>query len=183
MTRYETALEEYENENEDGKHKTIYAYFGLAIYFGQILEETFSTMLWVDGIFKNKVKTNKEVREIIDAIENSKKTMGKYINDVKNSYQLSEKLIRDLETILEKRNYLVHKYFKIEIQKSYSELGRKEMLKYFCDFIEQSENLDSTLTSYYKEYKLKMGFTDEKIEELVEQMKNDELKREKNNKA
>lgn len=181
MTQYETALEEYENENDDGKHKTIYAYFGLAIYFGQILEETFSTMLWTDGIFKNKVKTNKEVREIIDAVENSRKTMGRFITDVKKAYNLSEDLIKELKDVLDKRNYLVHKYFKLEIQKSYSELGRKEMLKYFCDFIDQSKSIDSNLTSYYQQYKLKMGFTDEKIEELVQQMKDDELKREQAN--
>src|SRR5690554_4350790 len=111
MNQYETALEEYENENEDGKHKTIYAYFGLAVYFGQILEETFSTMMWTDGIFKNKVKTNKEVREIIDAVENSRKTMGRLITDVKKAYNLSEDLIKELKDVLDKRNYLVHKYF------------------------------------------------------------------------
>ena len=182
MTQYETALVEYENESEDGKHKTIYAYFGIAVYFGQILEETFSTMLWTDKIFKNKIKTNKEVREIIDVVENSKKTMGQFIIDVKKTYNLSEELIQELKDALETRNYLVHKYFKIEIQKSYSEIGRKEMLKYFCDFIDQTKNIDSKLTLYYQKFKLKMGFTDEKIRDLVQQMKSDELKREQMNK-
>ena len=99
MTQYETALVEYENESEDGKHKTIYAYFGIAVYFGQILEETFSTMLWTDKIFKNKIKTNKEVREIIDVVENSKKTMGQFIIDVKKTYNLSEELIQELKRL------------------------------------------------------------------------------------
>ena len=51
MTKYELALQEYKEENEDGKHKLIYAYFGLAVYFSQCLEETFSIMLWTDRIF------------------------------------------------------------------------------------------------------------------------------------
>lgn len=181
MSTYKDALEEYKTEDENGKNRLIYAYFGLAVYFSQVLEETFSIMLWTDRIFKKKVKTNKEVNEIIDAIENSKKTMGVFINEVKHSYSLTEQLTIDLKTILEKRNYLVHKYFKIEIQKCYSDLGRKEMLEYFGSFIDQSQSIDSELNKYYSKYTAKMGFTKEKIEELVNQMKQEELNREKEN--
>jgi uncharacterized protein with HEPN domain len=179
MSTYKDALAEYESEDENGKHRLIYSYFGLAIYFSQVLEETFSIMLWTDRIFKKKVKTNKEVNEIIEAIENSKKTMGIFINEVKHSYSLTEKLTTDLKNLLEKRNYLVHKYFKIEIQKCYSDLGRKEMLEYFGDFIDQTKSIDSELNNYYSKHTEKMGFTKEKIEQLVIEMKEEELNREK----
>lgn len=76
MSTYQGALEEYRNEDNDGKYRLIYTYFGLAIYFSQVLEETFSIMLWTNRIFKDKAKTNKEVNDIIDTIENSRKTMG-----------------------------------------------------------------------------------------------------------
>ncbi len=112
MTQYETALGEYESENDSGRHRIVYAYFGLAVYFSQCLEETFSRMVWIDRIFKNKVKTNKEVNDIIDAIEGSKRTMGNFINEVKQGYKLSRELEKELTYILDKRNYLVHKYFK-----------------------------------------------------------------------
>src|SRR5690606_7571602 len=98
-------------------------------------------MLWSDRIFKKKVKSNKEVNEIIDAIENSKKTMGLFINEVKQTYSLPEELIESLKDILEKRNYIVHKYFKLEIQKFASDLGKKEMLKYFCSFIDNVKQI------------------------------------------
>ncbi|MCT4697618.1 hypothetical protein [Tenacibaculum haliotis] len=179
MSTYLRALDEYENENEDGKHRLIFAYFGLSIYFAQVLEETFSIMLWTDRIFKKKVKTNKEVNEIINAIENSRKTMGNFINEVKQSYTLTDKITEDLVNILDKRNYIVHKYFKIEIQKCYSELGRKEMLQFFGEFIDQTKKLDTELNNYYKKYTDRLGFTKEKIEELVNQMKTEELNREK----
>lgn len=104
MNTYITALEEYNHEDENGKSRLIYAYFGLAIYFSQVLEETFSIMLWTDKIFKKQVKTNKEVNDIINVIENSKKTMGVLINEVKQSYSLTESLATDLKSILEKRN-------------------------------------------------------------------------------
>ena len=179
MTKYELALQEYKEENDDGKHKLIYAYFGLAVYFSQCLEETFSIMLWTDRIIKKKIKTNKEVNDIIDKIENSKKTMGNFINEVKHSYEIPEELNKELESVLSKRNYLVHKYFKLEIQKTFSETGQKEMLKYFCDFIDDAKEIDVKLTSYYLVYKDKLGLTEDKISQLMSEMKSEEIKREK----
>lgn len=179
MSTYQDALEEYRNEDNDGKYRLIYTYFGLAIYFSQVLEETFSIMLWTNRIFKDKAKTNKEVNDIIDTIENSRKTMGVFINEVKQTYTLTEDITRDLKSILEKRNYLVHKYFKLEIQKCYSDLGRKEMLEYFGNFIDEAQKIDSELNFYYSKYTKKMGLTQEKIEELVNNMKIEELKRER----
>lgn len=177
MSTYIRALEEFNDEDENGKSRLIYAYFGLAIYFSQVLEETFSIMLWTDKIFKKKVKTNKEVNEIIDVIENSKKTMGVFINEVKQSYSLTENLAADLSSVLEKRNYIVHKYFKIEIQKTFTDFGKKEMLKYFGDFIDEVQRIDSELNSYYSKYTNEMGLTEQRIEEIMNTMKKEELDR------
>lgn len=175
--RYDIAKNEYETEDNDGRHRLVYAYFGLAIYFGQCLEETFSIMLWTDRIFKKKVKTNAEVNEIIDAIENSKKTMGNFINEVKQSYNLTIPIVEELDKILDRRNYLAHKYFKLHIAKFHSETGQLEMIKYFCDFIDDSKQLDEQLKAYYTKYTDKLGPTDERIEQLMIEMKEEEIKR------
>ena len=124
MGRYETVLEEYVNEDEDGKAKLIYAQFGLAIYCTNCLEETFSMMLWTNRIFKQKAKTSKEINDIIDEVENTKKTMGQLLQEIKENYGLSENHQELLKNVLAKRNYLIHKYFRLEIQKFYSETGQ-----------------------------------------------------------
>jgi uncharacterized protein with HEPN domain len=178
--RYDIAKNEYQAEDDDGRHRLVYAYFGLAIYLGQCLEETFSIMLWTDRIFKKKVKTNEEVTEIIDAIENSKKTMGNFINEVKKSYSLTTSIVDQLDKILDTRNYLAHKYFKLHIEKFHSEIGQLEMIKYFCDFTDDSKQLDEQLKTYYTKYTDKLGLTDEKIEQLMIEMKEQEIKRTKN---
>lgn len=180
MNAYTDAINEYNLEDENGQSRLIYAYFGLAIYFSQILEETFSIMLWSDKIFKQEVQTSSEVNEIIDTIENSKKTMGNFINEVKQSYSLTEKLTIELKLILGKRNYLVHKYFKIEVQKLLSGKGRKEMLKYFCDFMDEAQSINEELQVYYSKYTDSLGLTQERIEELMAEMKNEEIERVKN---
>lgn len=178
MSTYLDALEEYFLEDDNGKTRLIYAYFGLAIYMSQVLEETFSIMLWTDRIYKKKVKTNREVNEIIDSIEQSKRTMGVFINEVKQNYSLTTKLAEELMSVLETRNYLVHKYFKLEIQKFYSDLGRKEMLEYFGNFIDRTKSVDTELNQYYSKYTDKLGLTKERIEEIVNEMKTEEKHRE-----
>ncbi len=175
--RYDTATDEYNLEDEDGKHKLVYAYFGLAIYYGQSIEVTFSIMLWTDRIFKNKVKTNKEVNEIIDSLENSKKTMGNLINEVKQNYNVPNQLIDKFDKLLNRRNYLIHKYFKLHIEKFYSEIGQLEMIKYFCDFVDDIEEVDKELNDYYAIYTSKLGLTEERINEIMNDIKIQEQKR------
>jgi hypothetical protein len=177
QSRYTIALEEYQNEDVNGQHRLIYAYFGLAIYWSQCLEETFSIMLWTAKIFKNKVKSNKELNEIIDAFENSKKTMGILLNEVKKCYGIPQNIIDSLDEVLESRNFLIHKYFKVEIQKVYSDIGRKEIIKFFCEFIDKTKTIDDHLKTYYKKYTDRLGLTEERINEMASQMKIQEQKR------
>lgn len=175
--RYDIAKNEYDTLDDNGRHRLVFAYFGLAIYFGQCLEETFSIMLWTDRIFKKKVKSNAEVNEIIDAIENSRMTMGNFINEVKQCYNLTNSIVNQLKNILEKRNYLVHKYFKLHIAKVYTAVGQLEMIEYFCNFIDESIQLDDKLNEYYRIYTDKLGVTEERIEQLMSEMKEQEENR------
>ncbi|MDQ2178935.1 hypothetical protein [Marinifilum sp. D714] len=179
MKQYDNAILEYELEDDEGKQKLVLAHFGNAVYSSQCLEETFSIMLWTDRIFKKKIKTKKEVNTIIESVENSKKTMGNFINEIKQSYNLPEPLEKELEIILERRNYLVHKFFKLEIDKMYSDYGRKEIIKYFCNFIDDSKDIDKRLYGYYKNYLDRLGVTEERIEELMIELEKQELEREK----
>jgi hypothetical protein len=166
-SQYDTVIAEYQREDEDGKTKLVYAYFGLAIYFAQCLEECFAAMLWTDGIFRKKVKTNEEVNEIIDAVENSKKTMGNLIHEVKQIYQLPDDIAISLKDILERRNYLAHKYFKDNIEKFYNDSSRLEMIKYFSLFIDDAQALDFELKKYYSHHLVRIGLTEEKLNEMM----------------
>jgi hypothetical protein len=174
---YKEAIEEFNSEDENGKSRLVYAYFGLAIYFAQCLEQTFINMIWLDRVFKKRVKFQNEVNEIIDAVENSRKTMGALIHEVKTEYSLPGNLETDLKKLLDTRNYLAHKFFKEQIQKFETELGQKEMLKYFCDFVDDSKGVDNELNNYYYHYTQKLGLTEERIIELMEELKEEEIER------
>jgi hypothetical protein len=103
--------------------------------------------------------------------------MGNFINEVKQSYDLTTLIVEQLDTILDRRNYLAHKYFKLHIAKFHSEVGQLEMIKYFCDFIDDSKQLDDQLKVYYAKYTDKLGLTVERIELLMNEMKEEEIKR------
>lgn len=171
MTTFELALSEYENEDDNGQSKLIYTYFGLAVYKAQCLEETFSFILWSSRIIENNIMTNEEVNEIIDSIENSKKTMGSFIYEIKKAYNLSIKVEKELFRVLENRNYLIHKYFKLEISKFYSDNGKKSMLKFFSTFVDDVTKLDDELKFYTEKYRQKFGLKDKYIYQLMEEMK------------
>ncbi len=176
----DTALEEYEAGDEDEKVKLIYAYFGLAVYEFQVLEQEPSNMLSTDRILKKKAKTKNEVDEIIDDVENSKKTLGVFVNEVKQSYSLSDTTVTDLRSILSKRNYIVHKYFKVEGQKFYSDLGRREMLTYLCFSVDETKALCEKLQNVYFKYASNLGLTVERLNQLASEMIEEELEREEN---
>ena len=171
MNRYEHAIKEFQSENENGKSKLVYAYFGLAVYMGQCLEETLCQMLWSDKFFKQKGKKPKILNKIIDEYETSKKTMGAFIKEVKKSYSISESEKQILEDVLKKRNYIVHNFFKFEVQKCFSETGQKEILKYFCSFIEKCQQIDQTLQTYHSLNIERLGVTQESITQLFTEMK------------
>ena len=180
LSLFEIAKKEFENEDDEGKHKLVYAYFGLAIYISQCLEETLSIMLWTNRIIKRKVTANNEVNSIIDEIENSKKTLGNFINEIKQVYNLNEFEINNLEKVLEKRNYIAHKYFKVNIYKFTSEYGKLEMINYLCKFIDDVKLIDHKLQIFYKDFALKVGLNDSKISKISEELKIQEIERTKN---
>lgn len=177
MDVYELALNEYNNKTEEQQQKVIYSYFGLAVYFSQCIEETFSNMLIFHRIFQKKITKEEEIQALMDAIENSKNSMSHYINEITQVYNIPDQLHNDLLDLVVQRNYIVHKYFKKHIEKFSSNTGRLEMLEYFCSFIKQTNNLDNMLEEYYQSYQNKLGITDDKINEAIEQMRVAESKR------
>lgn len=180
MSRFIEAIKEYEHEDENGQARLIYAYFGLAIYHSQELEETFSIMLIAKKIIKKNLKTNDEVIALSDSIDQTKKTMGIFINEIKQCYSLTDKIVEDLSELLDKRNYLVHQYFKKNIFKVYSDTGRKEMLQFFTTFVDESIRVDLELKQYYQDYIKKLGITEDQIQELYDELIQAEMKLDKN---
>lgn len=103
--------------------------------------------------------------------------MGVLVNEVKQIYNLTPQIVDQLANVLEKRNYLAHKYFKIHITKSYSDIGRLEMINYFCEFIDESNVLQQQLQVYYKTYTERLGLTEEILSQwMAENIEQEKLR-------
>ena len=169
--RFKLAKEEYKNEDENGRNRLVYAYYGLSIYYAQCLEETFLIVLLVKRINNKEIHSTYTTHELIEMMETSKKTMGNFINEVTQNYKLPEKTIKQLEKTLELRNYLIHNYFKVHISKFSVPNGKLEMIKYFCEFIDNVVQLDDNLNKYYQVYIQRFGITQEQINLALNDLK------------
>ena len=111
---------------EDEQCREVYAHFGVAAYFAQCFEKFLSNFLLLHA---RATKSDRAVEDI-DALEEffHKKTLGKLLKDVSavvGHNSSSEQLVRDA---LEKRNLLMHQYFRTRAEKFMTAEGRAEMI-------------------------------------------------------
>lgn len=164
----------FENEDEDEQHKQVYAYFGKAVYFAQVLEYQLINML----LIYSKRKNIKMRHEIFDSlfIEYKKKTFGGLLQKVKKVFSIEDALLNELTTLLKKRNYLVHDYFKDKIHMFYNQLGRETMISEFNELTDAFKEMDAGLYKKTESIMNDMGITAEILKEFYA-----ETQRESNN--
>lgn len=156
----------FNNSSEDKYDELILMYYGWAVFKGQELEEVFSYMLWTKRLFTKKAKTNDDVKRIIDRIDSSSATLGTLINEVKQLYKISEADSEKLEEVLNKRNYLVHEYFRERGGLLRFKRRKLEAIKYFCDFIAEADSTHSKMQDYFKLYSEKLEHLETTEEEI-----------------
>lgn len=169
-------LTEWKLGDANEKAKTVYATFGLVMYKAQVLEKTFENMLIKKRLVHSQVTSRQEWEDICDAIENSKKTMGNMLNEVKAEYLLSPTDSAELAALLHARNHFAHKYFKVNAAKWYSHKGQEEMMIEMLGFIDRINSIDPKLEAYSSQYLSKLGITQENIDQelgyIIEEERN-----------
>jgi len=181
-TALEIAINQFNIADKERKSDLIPLYAGLAIYWAQCVEKTLENMLIVKELSEKGTLTSEIVDQTFDKIENSKATMGKLVYEVKSTFSLNNEHTNQLKNVLEMRNYFVHRFFKVNSFKPYTETGQKEMIIECATFIDDCRRIDKALALYYEEYYLKAGLTEDRIGELVLQAKQEEYDREQQHK-
>jgi hypothetical protein len=167
---YNIAIEEFEQLDDDQKAKTIYAHFGLAVYIAQVLEQQAINMIVVSKQSKKKFNSRDQVDELWNNYYFGSRTFGILVNEITQNYQLSESDNFELKALLKLRNHIAHDYFRLNSELFFSESGQRRMIKDFVEFRSRAKSMDSILKDYMKVYTDKIGLTDEKINEMLEQM-------------
>ena len=110
--------------------KELYFKFGLTAEMAQVMEvEAGNFALTFITAWFDPSKITDELREIFRALidDVNTRTFGNLVRHIRSATQLDDKIIEIVESALEKRNYLIHKFFRSHNFAIHSEEGRKKM--------------------------------------------------------
>ncbi|EKN4737432.1 TPA: hypothetical protein PXM78_003028 [Yersinia enterocolitica] len=162
--------------------KEVYAYFGLAMYRAQCVEQSIVQLLIFFDFFTenaSKFRTSNEWEKDFDSFDKalSKKTMGNLLGLIKELGILDDDIESILSLSLKKRNWLAHTYFADRALDFINEVGRNKMIKELEEVIEIFNSVEEALQPMSKSAALKYGLTDEVLDkikrEMIESVEND----------
>lgn len=148
--------------DEEEQVKESYAYFGLAVYFAQVIEHGLVNLVLLAKKLRGEVATRADV-DAVDEREFSK-TLGKILHDRKAILTFDPQLEADLRKALRIRNDLCHQYFRRNAAALCTVKGRAaaiEQLKQIRDFL---MDVDVRLDGLQEKFLADFGLTREHIE-------------------
>lgn len=157
-----------EIDEESWQIREVYAKYGLAMYIAQCFETGLVNLL-VSLKLKDREKI---IKSDIDLFmeKNYEKTLGGLIHSLKKVMKTSENLEADLKELLDIRNYLAHRYFRVKAIDFMKKDGRQRMLSELESIISKLENgdkkIDSIISAIYKQY----GITNEIVSKIREDL-------------
>jgi len=156
--------------------KAVYAHFGLAVYFAQVLEHALvNGLVFIDLIPKRagnpvpKQQWYKEFDSFMD--RHFETTLGKMIRSLKAVVSVPPDLEVSLSDALKKRNFLAHDYFRERATEFMIKTGRDEMIAELEDARELFDAAGKKLDEVVKPLREQFGFTDEGFAKYFEEYK------------
>jgi len=157
-----------EMDDESWQTREVYAKYGLAMYFAQCLETGLVNLLVALKLKDRDKITRFDIDSLIGI--NYEKTLGKLIYSLKEAMKTSEDMETDLKELLDIRNYLAHRYFRVKAIDFMKKDGRQHMLSELECFISKLEGGDKKIESITAVIAEQCGITDETICKSVEDL-------------
>ncbi|GGH60002.1 hypothetical protein ACN9MH_11405 [Paenibacillus silvae] len=144
----------------DSEHsRELFAYYGLAVYYGQALEQQLVNLILLTKMSQGKVVTEEELEELYERKMSS--SLGQLIHEARHHFTFSEEETDRLNELWQQRNRIVHHYFKERIHETFSPEGRSRMIKELDDFKERAQELEITLQQYTGAWIAELGLNAE----------------------
>lgn len=162
--------------DEESQTREIYAQFGLAAYTASVFEEGLAiegTMLaLVDEVRKRAIKTEAEWQKRHDEqmARAHALTLGGALSRLGKLMKMPDDLQKLFEDAREKRNYLLHHFFRTEIHEFYTAGGRLRMHDKLLTYVDLFLRADQQLMNATSELRQKIGLSDEKLRKSLEQL-------------
>ncbi|WP_310550384.1 hypothetical protein [Paenibacillus glufosinatiresistens] len=134
---------------ESEHSRELFAYFGLAVFYGQALEQQLTNLLLLTKLSQGKTLSEEELTDLYQRkLSNS---LGQLIRELSHYFPFSEEETRQLQEVWKQRNYIVHDYFKERIQDTFTPAGRTRMIRELKRFKNKARRLEVKLQGYCDE--------------------------------
>ncbi|MGI2178423.1 hypothetical protein [Shewanella frigidimarina] len=154
--------------------KEVYAYYGLAMYRAQCVEQSIIQMLIFCDLYERMSKPQicrEEWEAKFDSFDKevSDKTMGRLIGHLKSLNVIQPSTEQLLASALKERNFLAHSYFPAKAMDFMSEPGRNEMISGLEKSIELFNQVENILNPLTMTIAAKYGLTEEVLVDIQNQ--------------
>ena len=155
--------------------KELYFEFGRTAEMAQVMEVEAGNLAlaFVSLAFVDPSKITDEERLIFKAIidDVNRRTFGNLLKEIRKIGSISESIEKIINEALEKRNYLVHKYFRSHNLQINSKEGRKIMKAELKEIYESLNRAHATLSGMTNTLNQAFGRPNISEEEVIEKMK------------
>jgi hypothetical protein len=148
--------------------REVYAWYGVAMYYSQVVEQTLQFLLaTVFGPGDDWLR-----RHGLDVLLDrySRRTFGQLAKQLK-AKSLPDDLILAIGTSVEKRNWLAHNYFYDRSVEMLSFQGRSKMISELAEIRAQLRNLDERLMHVGAEWRHDHGVTEGAVKRELDRLK------------
>ncbi|WP_298019459.1 hypothetical protein [uncultured Parasphingopyxis sp.] len=158
----------------DAQIKEVYARFGVAIYFAQVLEHGIVNALTVFEFIPRASDFSSEEEwtlEYDNFVEGEfQNTLGKLVRKM-NEHSIMDEQLRDkFSQAVQRRNALAHRFFGDSAEDFLSTAGRAKMIVHCEECREHFSNTDHLLEQKLAPIRSKYGIDEKKVEEVMSRM-------------
>lgn len=144
-------------DEESEQCKEVYAQAGLALYWAQCLEKALENFLYLHGRVSGECVTLAQLDALEERVE--AQTLGRLLRDTRKHVHFGDGAEKLLETALERRNYLAHRFFKGRAETFVSKAGRDQMVTELTDIRECFRDADMVAIVIYEALGKVLGIT------------------------
>ena len=155
--------------------REVYARYGLAVYCAQVLEHGLVNALVILDLIPSRrhlARSSEEWGADVDAFmdRHFEATMGRMMRNLRDVTEVSVDLDRLLSDALNKRNWLVHDYFRERAMEFMSRAGREQMLCEVDECRDLFQAADERLEEIIAPLRNQAGITDKLLEREYRRM-------------
>ena len=147
--------------------KEVFAFTGLSLYGGQVLEKGLVNLLM--ALYTDGLRVTKADYDSVFS-KHDRQTLGKLLRQAQSIYPFMQQDADLLQEALAKRNHLVHNFFADNAAAFVTEVGIRNMLNELREMIQCFQEADKVAQNIYLPIFERLGVTEKSLENTAEQM-------------